>query len=318
MGRFLKIISAVVVALVLLAAIIVITGPKWSSVNNNAGDNDGDTDDSGDHNGPPQTPTDSITVANLTVDFIDVGQGDSELIRTPDNKTILIDTGPSTSVSDEISFLSSHTYGIIDVLVLTHPDADHIGNAVAILDAFTVKSVYQSGYISTSQTYKNLQSRLADADCPVYDDAQISPGDHMAWSSNVSFQIMSIDADAASSNDASIVIRMTYGSMSFLFMGDASSNVESWMVGQYGSGLDSAILKVGHHGSSTSTSDAFLTAVAPMVAIIEVATDNQYGHPTSQTLNRLSAHDVMTYRTDLGGDIEITWDGTSFFASVQR
>jgi beta-lactamase superfamily II metal-dependent hydrolase len=259
-----------------------------------------------------------MTHGNVTVYFIDVGQGDSELIRTPDNKTILIDTGPSTAQNAEIAFLHSHTWGTIDDLVLTHPDADHTGNAVSVMDSFTVRAIYYPGYIGTTRTYDDFMAKAHQVACPFFTNVQVHPGDYLNWSSSLTFRVMAIDAQANNSNDASIVIRMTDGSISYLFEADASSAVEDQMVSAFGTALEAQILKVGHHGSSYSTSDEFLSEVAPKVGVIEVGAGNPYGHPTNATLTRLAVHDVTVYRTDLNGTVEITSNGSGYSISVER
>ena len=231
---------------------------------------------------------------------------------TPDNKTILIDTGPSSAQNAEISFIRSHTWGTINELVLTHPDADHIGNAVAVMNSFTIKAIYHSGHTDTTVTYKKFMAKVAQETCPVYTNAQVHAGDYMNWSSSVTIRVMAINANATDTNDASIVLRMTDGKVSYLFEGDASSTVENQMVTEFGTGLEAQILKVGHHGSSYSTSDEFLTDVAPKIGVIEVGAGNSYGHPTDQTLSRLAAHDVTVYRTDLNGSVTIACNGTTY------
>ena len=205
----------------------------------------------------PRTPSwngtgSNTTFGNVTVDYIDVGQGDSELITTPDNKTILIDTGPPSAKSAEIAFLQAHTGGVIDDLVLTHPDADHLGNAVAVLDSFTIKAIYYPGYLGTTQTYLDFMAKAQQEGCPFFNNTQVHAGDYLNWSSALTFRVMAIDAHANDSNDASIVLRMTEGSISYLFEGDASSAVEDQMVAAFGTGMEAQILKVGHHGSSYS------------------------------------------------------------------
>jgi competence protein ComEC len=314
MRRSSLVIAVVQVVMVLSAAVWAVAIPRTSNNNGTTAAPD-----------QPVNPTlntvksnTTTTHGNLTVDYIDVGQGDSELIETPDNKTILIDTGPSTAQSTEISFIRSHTWGKIDDLVLTHPDADHIGNAVAVMNSFTIKAIYHSGYVDTTQTYKDFMTKVGEESCPVYINAKMHAGDYMNWSSSLTVRVMAINAHAADPNDASIVLRMTDGTVSYLFEGDASSTVESQMVTTYGTSIEAQILKVGHHGSSYSSSDSFLSEVAPKIGVIEVGAGNSYGHPTTETLARLAAHGVNVYRTDLNGTVEISCDGNAYTVSVSR
>jgi competence protein ComEC len=309
MRRVFKIVIVVLVVFVLLGVVGAVMGPVKTAGQSNT-----------DKPVIPTTPssTTNTTSGNMTVDYIDVGQGDSELIVTPDNKTILIDTGPSSAQSAEILFIRSHTWGTIDDLVLTHPDEDHIGNAAAIMHSFTIRAIYYSGYVDTTDTYNNFMTSSSQEGCPVYTNAQVHAGDLMNWSSSTTIKVMAINAKAPDPNDSSIVLRMTYGTISYLFMGDASSTVEAQMVATFGTGMEAQILKVGHHGSSSATSDRFLTDVDPKIGVIEVGAGNTYGHPTNATLRELTLHDVQVFRTDLNGTVEISTNGTSYAVSVQK
>lgn len=251
---------------------------------------------------------------SVTVYFIDVGQGDSILIQTTDSKNILIDAGPESAATTVISFLQQHSVTTLTALIATHPDADHIGGADEVLQSFQVLSVYHSGFVKSTQTNTDFITAVDAEGCPVYTDAQIDPGDMLSLSSIATFQVLSIDANAPDSNSASIVLKMTYGTVDFIFEGDAPSSVESTMIANPSFSLDIEILKVSHHGSSSSTSDAWLTATSPDVGIISVG-PNSYGHPTSETLARLSSHGVQAYRTDVDGTIAVTTDGTTWTVS---
>jgi len=253
--------------------------------------------------------------ASTEVDFIDVGQGDSILISTADSKHILIDAGPESADTTIISFLQGHSVTVVDALVITHPDADHIGGADEVLATFTVLSVYHPGFVKDTVAYNNFIAAANAEGCPIYTDAQVDPGDYLQLSSSVTFQVIAIDANAPDANSASIVIKMSYGTVDFLFEGDAPSAVEAQMMSNLALNLDVEILKVGHHGSSSSTSDAFLTATSPAVAVICVGAGNSYGHPTAQTLGRLSDHGTTVYRTDLDGAVVISTNGTTWSVS---
>lgn len=250
------------------------------------------------------------STGNTSVYFIDVGQGDSILIQTPDGKNILIDAGDNSAGSTVTSFLSSLSITIVDVFVGTHPHADHIGGADDVLESFDVLSVYCPGYGSTSVTYADFMAAVEAEGCPLYTDEDHDPGDFMNWSSEVSFQILNINADADSANDASIVLKMVCDSVSFLFTGDIGFDVESEMMASFD--LDVDILKVSHHGSAYATSDDFLDETAPDLAIISVGEGNSYGHPATVTLTRLQEHDITFVRTDVSGTVMIVTNGTTW------
>lgn len=171
--------------------------------------------------------------------------------------------------------------------------------------------MYHSGLAKDTQAYSNFISAVNAEGCPVFTDVQIDPGDMLPLSSSVSFQVLAIDADAPDSNSASIVLKMTYGTVDFIFEGDAPSSVESQIIANSEFSLDIEILKVAHHGSKYSTSDAWLTATSPSIGVICVGT-NTYGHPASETLARLSTNAVQVYRTDLNGTVVITTNGTTW------
>lgn len=254
----------------------------------------------------------SPPASSATVSYIDVGQGDSILIETPDSKHILIDAGPESADMTIISFLQGHSVTTVDALIITHPDADHIGGADEVLATFTVLCVYHPGFVKDTVAYNNFITAANAEGCPIYTDAQIDPGDYLQLSSSVTFQVMAIDAHASDANSASIVIKMSYGTVDFLFEGDAPSSVESAMIANPSLSLDVEILKVSHHGSSSATSEAFLTATSPALGVICVGADNTYGHPTQQTLSRLAAHGIAVYRTDLDGTVQVTSDGSTW------
>jgi beta-lactamase superfamily II metal-dependent hydrolase len=312
----------VLLAVIVLVALLVASFSKDLDLDT-AGSN-GSADQAGDQGGAtavlPPSNTSSITGlgSNATVYFIDVGQGDAELIKTSDGRNILIDAGPVSAASALVSFLMSHNASTLDAFVLTHPDADHIGGGADVLEACTVLSVYQSGYLAETKTYTTFEAAVSEEGCPAYNDTQLNPGDRLDINSTVTFEIMAINAQSNNPNDASLIIKMTDGTVDFLFVGDSSSSVEGQMDIAFGSAMDIEILKVGHHGSSTSTSVSFLSQTTPAIAVIEVGAGNTFNHPTNQTLDRLSAAGAEVYRTDLNGTITITTDGTTWMVSCER
>jgi len=258
-------------------------------------------------NGPP-----SLHIGNTTAYFIDVGQGDSILIVTGDNRTVLIDAGGSTSASVVVSFIQNLSIGVIDAFVLTHPDADHIGWSDEVLEAFDVLAIYHSGFVKDTATYNRFEQAAKAEGCPIYTDEHLDPGDYLPLNSSVLFQVMHIDAEARDANSASIVLKMSCGTVDFLFTGDIDSKVESSIVSSFGAAVDIEVLKVAHHGSRYSSSEQFLSATSPEIAVISAGAGNTYGHPHEEALERLEASGATIYRTDMNGTMVITTDGVDW------
>jgi beta-lactamase superfamily II metal-dependent hydrolase len=248
-----------------------------------------------------------LSSSNLTVHFIDVGQGDSILIECPNGNDILVDAGVPAEGTTVVDYLKDQGVSTLYAIVETHPHEDHIGGFSDVINSFTAKNVYTTKATSTTKTYTNLQNLIKDKNLPV---TNITYGVTIPADTSVSMTFLSpIRASYSDLNDWSGVLKVQYKDVSFLLMGDASTNVEGDLLSKCKDKLPSTVLKVGHHGSSTSTSSSFLDAVKPQYAVIEVGKDNPYGHPTSATLNRLSDANVKVFRTDLDGTVVFTTDG---------
>ncbi|MGC9435722.1 MAG: PKD domain-containing protein, partial [Methanomicrobiales archaeon] len=272
-------------------------------------------------NQPPTCSLDSNTTSgkapdNTTVYFIDVGQGDSIFIQTPDSRNILIDSGEDSISSVVTGFLGNHSVSTIDVMVATHPDADHIGGLDEVLESYQVLSVYHPGYERATTAYTEFINAAEDEGCPIYTDAQLDPGDMMNWSAEVDFQLLSIDNDSVDSNEASIILKMTYGTVDFLFTADMDFDMEDDLIASPYD-IDIEILKVAHHGSKYATDNDFLAETTPEVGVICVG-DNLYGHPTNETITRLYSHGVEVYRTDNNGTVIVTTNGTAYDVMVEK
>ena len=248
---------------------------------------------------------------SLSVYFIDIGQGDSILIHTQENRFILIDTGSRTYSSTLINFLNNLNVHTLEAFIATHPHEDHIGNAQEIFDTYNVLNVYHPGYYQTSATYQRFIQAAESEGCPIYTDDQLDPGDYIYLGSGLSCQILNINKDASNANDASIVLRLDYGAVSFLFTGDINGEI-----GDYAEinitdnfNVDIDILKVAHHGSRHASTDYFLFEATPEISIISCGKGNSYGHPHPETVNRLTEHNSLLFRTDQNGNIKITTDG---------
>ncbi len=260
---------------------------------------------------------------DLEIHAINVGQGDAIAIRTPGNHWLLVDTGPSTPDFDAgrervLPYLRAHGVRRLDVVILTHPHADHIGGAPAVWQSLPVGVVIDPATPASESRYLEV---LADA-----------ASHHIRWQAgragrgleidNVTLRLLAPRDSALDEvedpNDLSVVFHLEYGHFSALFLGDASQSVENWMIRQSDVSLASALLKVGHHGSRTATGDSLLDAVRPRVAVISVGRRNRYGHPAPDVIARLRAHGVRVMRTDLNGSVVVKarTDGTmEVFAS---
>jgi len=248
-----------------------------------------------------------LSSSNLTVHFIDVGQGDSMLIQCPNGSNILVDAGVPSEGPTVVDYLKDQGVSTLYAIVETHPHEDHIGGFSNVINSFKIKNVYATKATSTTKTYTNLQNLIKDKNLPV---TNITYGVTIPADTSVSMTFLSpIRASYSDLNDWSGVLKVQYGDVSFLLMGDASTNVEGDLLSKCKDKLPSTVLKVGHHGSSTSTSSSFLDAVKPQYAVIEVGKDNPYGHPTSETLKRLSDANIKVFRTDIDGTVVFTTDG---------
>ena len=244
----------------------------------------------------------------LTVHFIDVGQGDSMLIQV-NNRSMLIDGGPRKSGTTLVSYLKRHGVKALNYVVSTHPHADHIGGLIAVLRQFPVGQVIDSGQPHGTQTYEQYLSLIDRKNIP-YMVAEA--GQRIDLGPGICAEVLGpVGNESGSSlNENSIVIKLTYHNVSFLFTGDAGFPEERALMAA-GADLRSDVLKVPHHGSRYASSAAFLAKVRPEVSVVEVG-ENNYGHPSPKTLARYQKIGSVVYRTDLNGNIVVTTDGNSF------
>lgn len=243
----------------------------------------------------------------LYVDVIDVGQGDSIFIKTPNGSTMLIDAGDSDAYDAIEKVLKANNVKKLDVLVATHPHADHIGSMEKIYEEYGAKKIYMPKAVTTTATYKNLLTAISNNNQKI---TTAKAGVSIDLDSSIHMQILSPqDKTYDDLNDYSVVIKCTYKNNSVLFTGDATENVEEEILTNYPNALKSNVLKVAHHGSRGSSSSEFLGKVDPTYAIISCGIDNSYGHPHSETLERLNSINAIIKRTDEAGSIEFVMDG---------
>ncbi len=241
-------------------------------------------------------------IDNLLVHFISVGQGDSVAVNLPDDKVMVIDTGPYSN-SLCLNYLNEKVFNSlntnkIDYLVLTHADADHIGGALSVLSNYEVGIIYMPVVEGSSQTYNNLIAYIEENNLNTTVDFK----DLVIYGDDYTIEFFG-PLNYTNTNNSCPMIKLTYGDVSFLFTGDIPISMETKFIEEYGDLLDSDVLKVGHHGSSSSTGEDFLQVVTPDYAVISCGLNNSYGHPTEAVLNRLEAVGAEILRTDLLGDI---------------
>ncbi len=238
--------------------------------------------------------------------FIDVGQGDAALIRTAEYD-VLIDAGPGSDEDALKAYLDKQGVDDIEYAVFTHNDEDHIGGADVVLENYNVKRVIRPDYEATTKTYEKMMD-LIDAEGAEKITAE--PG-YKFQVGEVKFTILAPIDSIKDQNDASVVIRVDYGETSVLFTGDAEVNSEEEMLARWRltGELDCDLIKVGHHGSDTSSSQEFLDAVTPDFAVISCGEGNKHNHPVPEVVARYEAMKVAIYRTDKEGSIVFTSTG---------
>ena len=247
----------------------------------------------------------------LAVHFIDVGQGDCELIVTPDGQTMLIDAGIPESGDDIVGYISALGIEEIDIFVATHYHEDHIGGSPQVFDAFEILSVLILDCEVKTVCAKNLLKDIEEEKSEItyarrgY-EFELGEADFLTLSPE--------KITDGGGNDDSIVLRMEYGEARYIFTGDAEEKTEKEILSHYSkSELSADLLKVGHHGSRTSTSDKFLEALSPSIAIISCGEGNKYGHPHIETVEKLGTSVSFIYRTDVIGSIVILTDGEKIY-----
>lgn len=247
----------------------------------------------------------------LKVVFLDVGQGDAIYIEAPNGKQIIIDGGPDATLLSSLSKVMPFADRSIDMIIATHPDMDHIGGFPLLLDNYKVKSIIENGNISTSQISSSLEEKIIKKKI---NKIIAQRGMHIILDDkkNIYLDILFPDRDVSGfeSNDASIVCKLVYGENSFLFTGDAdlyTENLIEWNENE--ETLYSDVLKLGHHGSRTSSSILWLEKVAPEIAIISAGKNNKYGHPHKELLERLLNLNIPYLNTADVGNIIFKSDG---------
>lgn len=249
----------------------------------------------------------------LKVAYLDIGQGDSIYIEAPNGKQMLIDAGPGPVVLSKLSEVMPFADRSLDLVLATHTDADHIGGFPSVLDKYKVGQIVENGADNTTKTYKNLEQKIKEKNIKKL-VARRGMKIILDKDKNIYFDVLFPDRDISNldSNDGSIVGKLVYGNESFMFTGDATKLTENLIMDNESKAtLHSNVLKLGHHGSKHSTSDAWLKNVNPDIAIISAGLKNRYGHPHQEVIDKLNDTHIPYLSTYQKGTIIFKTDGMS-------
>lgn len=257
-----------------------------------------------------EKPKEKEVKAPLLVHFIDVGQGDAILLQTPNGSNILVDTGPKKSAAQLLAYLKKIKVNYIDLLVITHPDFDHIGGIPSLLERIPVKKILDSGKAHTTLTFIQYKQYVWNNIVPVQYakekmKLQVDP--------DLKIRVLNSGSEEKETNNASIVLHLTYGDIQFLLMGDTEEEEEKRLSRKYN--LESTILKVAHHGSNSSSTASFLTDVQPKIAVISAGKNNDFHHPHLPVVSRLIESGADIYNTAESGTIVFSTDGKLLYVN---
>ena len=252
----------------------------------------------------------------LSVHFIDVGQGDCIFIKIGDN-TMLIDSGEKNNDEKIIKYLRNNGVDRVDYIIATHPHSDHIGAMETIIESFEIKNVIMPRLseqnMPTTKGYENFLIAVKNSGANVI---AATPFNEYEFG-DANFAILSPSNQSKNLNNMSVVIKLSFGDTSFLFTGDAESQVEQELISS-GYDIRSNVLKMGHHGSNTSNTERFLQAVNPSFSVISCGKDNSYGHPHEEVVELLNKYDLNYKRTDKNGIIVVGSDGSNLTYITER
>lgn len=252
------------------------------------------------------------------VHFIDIGQGDSIVIQTPDNEFMLIDTGEYVFKDKLDNYLQDLGVTTFKYVIFTHPHSDHIGSAAYIVNKYNIENLIMPNAVTTTKTYSNLIEAIEKKDLEI---TLPVIGDEYALG-EAKFMIAAPISDFYDNlNNYSVAIKMVFRETSYFFGGDMEKLSENEVIAHCNdtnSDLSCDVLKVGHHGSSSSSSSAWIDLINPQIALIMCGIDNGYGHPTKETLTRLEGRNIEIARTDLEGDIVISTNGRGYTIRTQN
>ncbi|MDF2500455.1 MAG: beta-lactamase domain protein [Anaerosporomusa subterranea] len=262
---------------------------------------------------------DSNAAANLTVKVLDVGQADAILIQTP-KQAILIDTGDVGTKEKLVSYIKKAGITALDKVIITHAHADHLGGMAELMENIPIKQVYDSAFPATTATYRNYLTTVQKKKIPF---SRLQAGGSVDLGDGISLKAFApekefIKGSDSDVNNSSIALKLSYGDFSMLLTGDAETESEELMLKSFRADLKSQVLKSPHHGSRTSSSQAFLKAVAPEAVVISVGANNDYHHPHPSIMKRYQDAKMKIYRTDLDGTVTITSDGKTYKIAKEK
>ncbi len=244
----------------------------------------------------------------LTVTFLDIGQGDSILVETPDGVQLVIDGGPDGTVLRRLTEELPRFDRTLDIIMGTHPDKDHIGGLVDVLARFKVGQIITTENTGETMVASTFQNALISEGMPV---VMARAGQVYQIGASTTLTIFSPASNPVmlESNTASIVAKLSYGEIDFMLTGDAPSSIEEYLVKTYGAQLQSEVLKLGHHGSKTSSSGIFLDMVKPIHAVVSTSKDNTYGHPASTVVEAVESRGITLTNTAVVGSVTFETNG---------
>jgi len=249
----------------------------------------------------------------LTVAFLDVGQGDSIYIETPHGTQVLIDGGPDAYILSALGGVMPWHDRTIDLVLGTHPDKDHVGGLAPVIDKYDVSVIVWNGAEHDTKTYQNFLDAAHEEEGRGAQMIIARRGQRFVLDEDVTLDILfpNQDPNGWDTNDGSIVTMLTYGQEKFLLTGDAPQGVEKYLIGFDGKLLHANVLKLGHHGSKTSSAPEFLAAVSPEYAVVSAGKDNTYGHPNEEALSATRAVGATLLSTISSGTIIFEADGSA-------
>ena len=254
----------------------------------------------------------------LKVIFFAVGQGDAGFIETPQRHQILIDGGPGSVILEKLGKSMPFYDRTIDLIILTHPEFDHLSGFNEVLKKYKVSKILWTGIVRDTAEYKEWKKLIEEEKAEIF---IAKAGQKILWESEtnnymeVLYPFENLEGKVfEDSNNTSIISKLVFGKNSFLFTGDAYKNVEGELINKKAE-IDSDVLKVSHHGSKTSSSEEFIKSVSPQIAVISAGIGNKYGHPHQEVLELLEKYDIKVSRTDKDGDIKIISDGKNYEVS---
>lgn len=255
----------------------------------------------------------------LKIYFFDIGQGDAIFIETPSGQQVLVDGGPNNKILSKLGKMMPFYDRSIDMIVVSHPHADHIVGLIDVLNRYEVKNIIEARESYNSPEFRTWRSVVDEENA---NNIEAMAGKEIDFGDNTTLTILHPFESVADDNpknphDDDVVVLLRYGNLAVMLTGDMETKVERRLIIS-GEDLDADVFKAGHHGSKTSSSDELLSAVSPEAAIIQVGAKNRYGHPSPEVLERFNNYGIKYYRNDLNGDIKLISDGDRYLISTEK